>query len=430
MRMGGHCIHWTISIHSLRMEGDFSGWLRPVDPEIFQSTPSAWRETLRNRDLPRPGIHFNPLPPHGGRHSKGVSISEMIDISIHSLRMEGDALDSVEYRQAFIFQSTPSAWRETGEEVVKYVRKSISIHSLRMEGDLVTVYLSLYVIIFQSTPSAWRETYISQGRQKGKNYFNPLPPHGGRHATNTTDHNGRKFQSTPSAWRETVQKLAEEHLMDISIHSLRMEGDQYRVRCDAAAQYFNPLPPHGGRPACPNRCHDTRLFQSTPSAWRETSLLLRSHAAMRHFNPLPPHGGRQTLSHRRQRQSEFQSTPSAWRETSLRACICGQMRNFNPLPPHGGRLFVNLCDQLCIHFNPLPPHGGRLITLFCACQWNLFQSTPSAWRETRQRFQVPVCYCNFNPLPPHGGRLYKKYAKAQRYIFQSTPSAWRETSRD
>ena len=56
-----------ISIHSLRMEGDpeqtrYSGKI----PQ-FQSTPSAWRETLRNRDLPRPGIHFNPLPPHGGR---------------------------------------------------------------------------------------------------------------------------------------------------------------------------------------------------------------------------------------------------------------------------------------------------------------------------------------------------------------------------
>ena len=314
MRMGGHCIHWTISIHSLRMEGDFSGWLRPVDPEIFQSTPSAWRETLRNRDLPRPGIHFNPLPPHGGRHSKGVSISEMIDISIHSLRMEGDALDSVEYRQAFIFQSTPSAWRETGEEVVKYVRKSISIHSLRMEGDLVTVYLSLYVIIFQSTPSAWRETYISQGRQKGKNYFNPLPPHGGRHATNTTDHNGRKFQSTPSAWRETFRSLQKSiswifqstpsawretntecvvmRLHSISIHSLRMEGDQ-RVQTGATIHaYFNPLPPHGGRHLC---CCDLTLQCGISIHSLRMEGDRRCHTDGKgspNFNPLPPHGGR------------------------------------------------------------------------------------------------------------------------------------------
>ena len=225
LRMGGHCIHWTISIHSLRMEGDFSGWLRPVDPEIFQSTPSAWRETLRNRDLPRPGIHFNPLPPHGGRHSKGVSISEMIDISIHSLRMEGDALDSVEYRQAFIFQSTPSAWRET----FRSLQKSISW-------------------IFQSTPSAWRETNTEcvvmrlhsisihslrmEGDQRVQTgatihaYFNPLPPHGGRHLC---------------CCDLTLQ-------CGISIHSLRMEGDRRCHTDGKGSPNFNPLPPHGGRP--------------------------------------------------------------------------------------------------------------------------------------------------------------------------------------
>ena len=291
MRMGGHCIHWTISIHSLRMEGDFSGWLRPVDPEIFQSTPSAWRETLRNRDLPRPGIHFNPLPPHGGRHSKGVSISEMIDISIHSLRMEGDALDSVEYRQAFIFQSTPSAWRETGEEVVKYVRKSISIHSLRMEGDtqltppITTaenfnplpphggrLFRSLQKSIswiFQSTPSAWRETFRSL--QKSISWI---------------------FQSTPSAWRETNTECVVMRLHSISIHSLRMEGDQ-RVQTGATIHaYFNPLPPHGGRHLC---CCDLTLQCGISIHSLRMEGDRRCHTDGKgspNFNPLPPHGGR------------------------------------------------------------------------------------------------------------------------------------------
>ena len=58
----------TISIHSLRMEGDETTFLKIAGFEIFQSTPSAWRET---RSITFP-------------HCKN-----------------------------FPFQSTPSAWRET-----------------------------------------------------------------------------------------------------------------------------------------------------------------------------------------------------------------------------------------------------------------------------------------------------------------------------
>ena len=79
-----------ISIHSLRMEGDAPSCSVVKRKNIFQSTPSAWRET------------------HGvSRHLR------VIRISIHSLRMEGDTF----------------AWmRENGYLI-------ISIHSLRMEGD-------------------------------------------------------------------------------------------------------------------------------------------------------------------------------------------------------------------------------------------------------------------------------------------------------
>ena len=101
----------------------------------FQSTPSAWRETVRN-DLD--GVewkYFNPLPPHGGRPKKGGTVIGWIDISIHSLRMEGDFDSCRVYQVGMIFQSTPSAWRETNQ------------------CDLHLVYFP-----FQSTPSAWRET--------------------------------------------------------------------------------------------------------------------------------------------------------------------------------------------------------------------------------------------------------------------------------
>ena len=106
---------FLISIHSLRMEGDFRAWRRvfpiisfqstpsawretrgglitmPIDFK-FQSTPSAWRETDTTLDRLSCNDHFNPLPPHGGRHPPpGLEFSR-IEISIHSLRMEGDAL--------------------------------------------------------------------------------------------------------------------------------------------------------------------------------------------------------------------------------------------------------------------------------------------------------------------------------------------------
>ena len=44
--------------------------------------------TLRNIGV----IHFNPLPPHGGRLEALSPLGEKFGISIHSLRMEGDRL--------------------------------------------------------------------------------------------------------------------------------------------------------------------------------------------------------------------------------------------------------------------------------------------------------------------------------------------------
>ena len=170
----------NISIHSLRMEGDIIQQDRKSSLRIFQSTPSAWRETKRH-SLHRPKQeNFNPLPPHGGRLIGSINPICQIGISIHSLRMEGDSQTKSNtlfifvfqstpsaWRETsvcfydftfFIFQSTPSAWRETIENVTSAVQYSISIHSLRMEGDLQLLGSLKPLFPFQSTPSAWRET--------------------------------------------------------------------------------------------------------------------------------------------------------------------------------------------------------------------------------------------------------------------------------
>ena len=147
-------------------------------------------------------------------------------ISIHSLRMEGDPVFHICLRNQCVFQSTPSAWRETFNRTAFWTFDGISIHSLRMEGDAGTAALlkeeiisihslrmegdanhipdNLYRGAFQSTPSAWRETC----------FLRWLPC-------------ASSFQSTPSAWRETFSA----------------------VSADCRCKHFNPLPPHGGRPA-------------------------------------------------------------------------------------------------------------------------------------------------------------------------------------
>ena len=144
------------------------------------------------------------------------------------------------------FQSTPSAWRETILNCRRIEHDDISIHSLRMEGDS-----TLFAPVLPS------------------HHFNPLPPHGGRLLLTISFCIAAAFQSTPSAWRETQGERHSGQCGHISIHSLRMEGDGRTCHALPILRYFNPLPPHGGRPGC-NICPPQKSY----------------------FNPLPPHGGR------------------------------------------------------------------------------------------------------------------------------------------
>ena len=169
----------SISIHSLRMEGD-DVQLTPLHAlQLFQSTPSAWRETWAAGARPAPAHHFNPLPPHGGRRKLRHTFLSYVDISIHSLRMEGDSRDS-----ALLMLS------------------AISIHSLRMEGDGNS-----------QTFGEWLED------------FNPLPPHGGRQLEYARPAVEENFNPLPPHGGRPIGKAVGDDVPDISIHSLRMEGD-------------------------------------------------------------------------------------------------------------------------------------------------------------------------------------------------------------
>ena len=145
-----------ISIHSLRVEGD------PTHNCSLSHT-----------------LDFNPLPPCGGRHSGSTGNEVAHHISIHSLRVEGDMFPLL-WLHWKRFQSTPSVWRETGENHAVCIVYSISIHSLRVEGDAVVLLQFLVHVEFQSTPSVWRETRFPVRTVPLPLNFNPLPPCGGR----------------------------------------------------------------------------------------------------------------------------------------------------------------------------------------------------------------------------------------------------------
>ena len=148
--------------------------------------------------------------------------------------------------------------------------------------------------LFQSTPSAWRETDILQAITHRLVYFNPLPPHGGRHAGKYVALDIVLFQSTPSAWRETINN----------------ENSKY-------SSSFQSTPSAWRETVSEKAAGISHRFQSTPSAWRET---------IQTYTALPT--------------DEFQSTPSAWRETDSASRIFSPSSHFNPLPPHGGRQII------------------------------------------------------------------------------------------
>ena len=215
----------------------------------FQSTPSAWRETLQSTTECQSIFYFNPLPPHGGRPRRCKISGIFHPISIHSLRMEGDwrAARNDAYCQDFNPLPPHGGRPNSLAALVRTIY--ISIHSLRMEGDIPLTPYTMSTMEFQSTPSAWRET----------------------HRTHAGINTLIAFQSTPSAWRETERTSKMEEKKRISIHSLRMEGDGSIMSNDSKTGHFNPLPPHGGRQETFWQMVQAKEFQSTPSAWRETA---------------------------------------------------------------------------------------------------------------------------------------------------------------
>ena len=210
------------------MEGDRNlMWCTQME-NIFQSTPSAWRETTVSLEPYRRTAYFNPLPPHGGRRISIRSECKFFSISIHSLRMEGDRNIEQQERESKLFQSTPSAWRETQSAAMRSRVSPFQSTPSAWRETLLTLSRD-DAFLFQSTPSAWRETICICQPDAGCLHFNPLPPHGGRRVYKPLPDLARHFNPLPphGGRRQGIRHFRKRR--SISIHSLRMEGDMRRI---------------------------------------------------------------------------------------------------------------------------------------------------------------------------------------------------------
>ena len=109
---GGRYYLCHISIHALREEGDAPSNMEMLLANKFLSTPSARRATSLHRRQRLHRRNFYPRPPRGGRLEQYNALVHRLDISIHALREEGDAVPLGRVHAC-----------------------RISIHALREEGD-------------------------------------------------------------------------------------------------------------------------------------------------------------------------------------------------------------------------------------------------------------------------------------------------------
>ena len=235
--------------------------------------------------------NFYPRPPRGGRPEHPVAAGVIPCISIHALREEGDFFLSTFPLDNSLFLSTPSARRATRCQFAGHVRCFISIHALREEGDVWTATLRRSFTKFLSTPSARRATSLLCHK-----------------------HSRSAFLSTPSARRATLLRLSFADCGTISIHALREEGDEFIDFILEALSNFYPRPPRGGRHAS--------IISATISF---------------NFYPRPPRGGR-LFSHRLALLLRVISIHALREEGDSFAPITVPIiADFYPRPPRGGR---------------------------------------------------------------------------------------------
>ena len=171
----------------LRFQSTPSAWretffqpLSNVNELYFNPLPPHGGRLVKTTHFIFLHLHFNPLPPHGGRPNQPTHMTHQMPFqSTPSAWRETIRFFSDHARESF--QSTPSAWRETGKA---YVCTNILLFQSTPSAWRETTgdrRICTEQYRFQSTPSAWRETRYQFFPNCYFPHFNPLPPHGGRH---------------------------------------------------------------------------------------------------------------------------------------------------------------------------------------------------------------------------------------------------------
>ena len=236
-----------LSTPSARRATMTRGWTIPACHDFYPRPPRGGRLVLPDGWEVAP--YFYPRPPRGGRQGKKWSDKEVIKISIHALREEGDQRNLCTGQHSRYFYPRPPRGGRRAEESVVFGVKAISIHALREEGDVPP-----------------RASFSSSF------YFYPRPPRGGRLNPPTQEEKAHQFLSTPSARRATTRTTYADRAQMISIHALREEGDNIGSLSPGPTQNFYPRPPRGGRPHSSTVRLSGGAFLSTPSARRATAV--------------------------------------------------------------------------------------------------------------------------------------------------------------
>ena len=108
--------------------------------KVFQSTPSVWRETIiKPLVIAARIISIHSLRVEGDYLREKYSLD--VDISIHSLRVEGDGHLHADSHAGQHFNPLPPCGGRPDADIT-HCKECISIHSLRVEGDSKIAQLS------------------------------------------------------------------------------------------------------------------------------------------------------------------------------------------------------------------------------------------------------------------------------------------------
>ena len=278
-----------ISIHALREEGDKSipgnglpyqnFYPRPprggrprhrrrsCPTDIFLSTPSARRATLKSDKVTYANTDFYPRPPRGGRRRCTGQLwpgSYFYPRPPRGGRRRPALPDS---RKSYFYPRPPRGGRRGPWRVPQ---GAPDFYPRPPRGGRLTVFDVLGdKEEFLSTPSARRATRVRVGR-----------------------HRAKEFLSTPSARRATRPDRPGKLVHRISIHALREEGDKGPGQKRRSVLDFYPRPPRGGRRPSKKLKFKERTISIHALREEGDRRLLRLGCLGRYFYPRPPRGGR------------------------------------------------------------------------------------------------------------------------------------------